>query len=72
LLDSTVMEDVYSTDSVDILDSLNTFYHQYLVPIADSSVQVFQSFTYGEMVISLLLALIFLTMVFRWIWEALR
>lgn len=56
----------------EVHDGLSRFYLSHIVPLADQSVQVFQSFTYGEMLISLILLLILLVMVFKWIWEVLR
>jgi hypothetical protein len=56
----------------DFLQALNEFYHSYIVDTANGSFQIFQSFTYGEMVISLLLFSIFLLMLFKWVFEVLR
>lgn len=49
-------------------DALKDFY---LVHI-EGSLQVFHSLTVGEMIISVLLALLILLFVFKWIWEAIR
>lgn len=59
-------------NSNDLLSALNEFYDFYVVQTVDESIQVFRSFTYGEMVISLLLLCILTTMVFKWIWEVFR
>jgi hypothetical protein len=54
------------------LSALNDFYNHYIVTTLHGSFQVFQSFTYGEMTISLLLFSIFLLMVFKWVYEVTR
>jgi hypothetical protein len=59
-------------DKQQYVDALKEFYHQYIVETVHGSFQVFQSFTYGEMVISFLLALLVLLFTFKWIWEVLR
>lgn len=56
----------------DLISALNEFYKNYIVDTVHGSFQVFQSFTYGEMVISLLLAGIFLLMLLKWFWEVIR
>lgn len=56
----------------DLLTALNEFYEQHIVETVDKSLQVFRSFTYGEMVISFILLLILFTMIFKWFWEVLR
>lgn len=58
--------------SVSIVQDLNDFFKSYLVETPDGFLQIFQSFTYGEMVISFLLLLLVMLFVFRWIWEVLR
>lgn len=59
-------------DKEGLLETLNEFYKNYIVDTVHGSFQVFQSFTYGEMVISLLLTAIFLLMVAKWFWEVVR
>lgn len=54
------------------LNALNEFFQNYVVETADSTFQVFRSFTYGEMMISFLLLMILMTIVFKWLWEVLR
>jgi hypothetical protein len=55
-----------------MIEAFQTFYHQYVVETANGSFQVFQSFTYGEMTISFLLATILLFSVFKFIFEVFR
>ena len=59
-------------DSSTLKTALNEFYHNYVVDTINGSFQVFQSFTYGEMVISFLLFAILMTMIFKWVFEVLR
>lgn len=54
------------------IDALNEFYQQYVVDTVNGSFQVFQSFTYGEMVISFLLATLVTLYTLKWIWEVIR
>lgn len=54
------------------LQGLNDFYHSYVVETASGSFQVFQSFTYGEMLICILLFCGLLLFTFKWLWEVLR
>lgn len=60
------------TQKVSIIQDLNDFFKSHLIDTPDGFLQIFQSFTYGEMVISFLLLLIVLLFVFKWIWEVLR
>lgn len=53
----------------DVLNALKDFYQSYIVETANGTFQVFQSFTYGEMVISFLLAIIIFLMLLKWIYE---
>lgn len=62
-MSSTVTEATYALEGL---------YQQYVVDTLDGSFQVFQSFTYGEMTIAVLLLLIFGLLAFKWIWEVLR
>ncbi|WP_214796714.1 MULTISPECIES: hypothetical protein [unclassified Exiguobacterium] len=59
-------------DKQQYIDALNEFYQQYIVETVNGSFQVFQSFTYGEMVISFLLALLVSLYTLKWIWEVIR
>jgi len=59
-------------DKQQYMDALNEFYKNYIVDTVNGSFQVFQSFTYGEMVISFLLALLVLLYSFKWIWEVIK
>jgi hypothetical protein len=53
-------------------DALNEFYKNYIVDTVNGSFQIFQSFTYGELVISFLLALIVMLFILKWAWEVIR
>lgn len=55
-----------------MFDSLDSFYRSYIVDTVSGSFQVFQSFTYGEMLISLLLFLCLALFCLKWFWEAVR
>ena len=61
------MDDLSVSEQVGI--SLNTFYKNYIIDTVNGSFQVFQSFTYGEMVISFLLAAIFILLLLKWVYE---
>lgn len=50
----------------------NRLYHHYVVDTVSGGIQLYQSFSYGEMVISFLLLCILLVMCFKWFWEVLR
>jgi hypothetical protein len=54
------------------LADLNSFYQNYLVETPSGFLQIFNSFTYGEMVISFLLLVLVLLFTFKWFWEVLR
>jgi hypothetical protein len=56
-------------DKQQFVDALNEFYRQYIVETANGSFQVFQSFTYGEMVISFLLFTLVVLYSLKWFWE---
>lgn len=56
----------------EMLLAFDEFYQNYIVDTVNGSFQVFQSFTYGEMVISFLLFAIFLLMLFKWVFEVIR
>jgi hypothetical protein len=68
-LAATVTDNTYSQP---YFDALNSFYQNYVVTGVDQSIQVFTSFTYGEMVISTLLFTLVLLFGFKWVWEVLR
>ncbi|WP_116314963.1 hypothetical protein, partial [Escherichia coli] len=53
----------------DVIAALDEFYESYIVESVNGTFQVFQSFTYGEMVISFLLFSILLVIIFKWIFE---
>lgn len=59
-------------DTQSYVDALNQFYKNYIVETVNGSFQVFQSFTYGEMVISLLLTVLVLLYGLKWFWEVVR
>lgn len=56
----------------DVIAALDEFYESYIVESVNGTFQVFQSFTYGEMVISFLLFSILLVIIFKWIFEVIR
>lgn len=55
----------------EIVEGLNTFYASHVIETKEQTLQIFRSFTYGEMVIAYLLLLILLVMIFKWVWEVL-
>jgi len=59
-------------DKQTIVEALKEFYTSYVYTSVNGSFQVFQSFSYGEMTIALLLALSIVLFTLKWIWEALR
>lgn len=56
----------------EVISALDEFYHNYVIDSANGAFQVFQSFTYGEMVISFLLFSILSVMVLKWLYEVVR
>lgn len=60
------------SNASEFASALNDFYKSYIIDTVNGSFQVFQSFTYGEMVISFLLAAIFLLMLLKWVFEVVR
>jgi hypothetical protein len=56
----------------EFFQALGDFYHSYIVETAHGSFQVFQSFTYGEMVISFLLTCILFAFLLKWFYEVIR
>lgn len=59
-------------DTQQYKDALNDFYNNYIVETVNGSFQIFQSFTYGELVISFLLTLIVVLFILKWAWEVIR
>lgn len=57
---------------VNVLEDLKEFYQHYLVETPDGLLQIFTSFTYGEMLISFLLFVLVLLFAFKWLWEVFR
>lgn len=76
LLETNTEESLLDTYSNLVKESVTSafddFYSHYVINTLDSSFQVFQSFTYGEMAISFLLVLIIMIMLLKWFWEILR
>ena len=56
----------------DFAQALNDFYHNYIIESANGTFQIFQSFSYGEMVISFLLSFIILIMLSKWVYEVMQ
>lgn len=57
---------------LDFTKDLQEFFKHYLVETPDGFFQVFQSLTYGEMLISVLLFTLIVLYVMKWIYEVLR
>lgn len=55
----------------DDLQAFKDFYESSIVDTIEGSLQIFHSFTYGEMIIAFLLLLILLLQLFKWVWEVL-
>jgi hypothetical protein len=55
-----------------VLKGIDQFYESYLISTVDGTIQIFRSFTYGEMVISFLLLCILFVLTFMWFWGVLR
>jgi hypothetical protein len=66
-MDSTVTQATY-----DYINALTTFYKGYVLPVGNDSLQLFQSFTFGEMTIATLVLTFLIIYVLKWIWEVLR
>jgi hypothetical protein len=70
------LQEVHINNSSDFLDvftqGIAGFYKHYVVTTADQSFQVFQSFSYGEMTIALLLTVFIVLYGLKWVWEVLR
>lgn len=61
-----------SSEQSSFLADLKEFYEYYLVETPSGFIQVFSSFTYGEMVTSFLLLVLVMLFTFKWFWEILR
>lgn len=68
---STTEDSVFIVDTLDIdfHDDLSSFFSHYIVETSDGLIQVFQSLTYGELLISFLLMLLIVIYVLKWIYE---
>lgn len=55
----------------DDLQAFKDFYESSIIDTIEGSLQIFHSFTYGEMIIAFLLLLILLLQLFKWVWEVL-
>ncbi len=53
------------------LADLNSFFEGYKIELPNGFLQIFSSFTYGEMVISFLLLVLVMLFTFKWLWEVL-
>lgn len=49
--------------------SLHEFYQSYIVDTVNGSFQIFQSMTYGEIIISFLLLIIIFIMILKWVYQ---
>lgn len=56
----------------ELLLALKEFYQSYIVDTFNGAFQVFRSFTYGEMVIALMLFLILMVILLKWLYEVIR
>lgn len=87
MADPTVTQDVYVTNMPGVQEvtisnpsdfgsivtqGISDFYTHYVVTTTDQTIQVFQSFTYGEMTIALLLFVLVLLFGLKWLWEVLQ
>lgn len=66
------MENIVINTKDDMLSALNEYYESYVLDTFNGAFQVFQSFTYGEMVISLLLFSMLILFVLKWVYEVIR
>jgi hypothetical protein len=64
MLDKIDLNELYKT--------ISEIMPNYLVQTKNGSFAVFQTLTYGDMLISFLLLLILLVLTFNWIWSLLR
>lgn len=58
--------------SEQFLTALNDFYHDEVIDLVDQNIQMFQSFTYGEMTIATLLLIAICLYVLKWMHEVVR
>jgi hypothetical protein len=61
-----------TVDSTAVTQGLQDFYKTYIVTATDQTIQVFQSFSYGEMTISALVLTFLFVYMAKWCWEVLR
>lgn len=57
---------------LDFVEDLQKFYKHYLVETPEGFIQIFQSLTYGELIISFLLLLLIVLYVMKWLYEIVR
>lgn len=57
---------------MNVKESLNEIFQNYVVETTEGTFQVFKSFTYGEMALSFLLLTFIVLFVLKWIWEVVR
>jgi hypothetical protein len=55
-----------------MITALNTFYENEVVDLVDQKLQLFHSFTYGEMMIATLLLILIVLYVLKWVYEVIR
>jgi hypothetical protein len=60
------------TKKMNVKESLNEIFQNYVVETTEGTFQVFKSFTYGEMALSFLLFTLIVLFVLKWIWEVVR
>ncbi len=68
----TTVQNLSVEEPASFIDDLHEFFKSHLIDTPEGFLQIFQSFTYGEMVISFLLLVGILIFSFKWIWEVLR
>lgn len=56
---------------LDFKQDLQDFYSHYILETPDGFIQIFQSMTYGEMIISFLLLVLIVLYALRWIFDVL-
>lgn len=61
-----------TTVVVTVLEDLNAFFKQHVLESVNGSIQIFQSMTYGEMAIVLLLSIMIGLYVLKWFFEVVR
>lgn len=70
--DTVNISDGVETSETSVLADLKEFFKDYTLETPEGILQVFTSFTYGEMMICFLLLVLVLLYAFKWIWEVLR